>query len=253
MSSIRRVAVTAVALLAIAGCRDAPTMPDPVQQLAGGEAWVAIPEPTGLPSLDALLPYVGDGPAAPVVPRLRALAAAARQARLDGQLDRAIELDREAVHLAVASLERPPDAALLFGALHALGEWSDRVERGVDVKAYPEIASSVRLVRRSSDAAREAMERGDTAVALLRTMHAAEAVRAHSPTTVALRVLGRAESRLRAHEGRSEAVARAIHLVRSARRELVAGDPSRALRRALYALQLIEGRQVVDTSLRDMR
>ena len=247
MPSARRVAATAVALLAIGGCRDAPTMPEAVQQIAGGQAWMAIPEPASLPSLDDLIPYVADRPdTPPVLPRLRALTLAAREARVDGRLERAADLDREALHLVVASMERSPEPTLLFESLHALGEWSDRVELGVDLSVYPGIASSLRVVRRSSDAALEAMERGDTAVAVLRIMQGAEAVRAHSPETVALRVLARAEARLRAYEGGAGPVERAIHLVRSARRELVAGDPSRALRRALYALQLIDGRQMVD-------
>lgn len=228
-------------------------MPDTVQQIAGGEAWIAIPEPAGLPSLDALLPYVGDGPAAGAVAlELHALAGAAREARLAGNLERAAELDGEAVRFAVGSLERTPGPALLYESLRALDEWSDRVETGVDLRVHPEIGSSLRLVRRSGDAAREAVERGDTAFALLRIMHGAEAIRAHSPTTVALRVLGQAESRLRGRAGRSEAVERAIHLLRSARRELVAGDGTRALRRALYALQLLEGRQLAETGARTL-
>lgn len=250
----RRVAVTAIALLAIGGCRDAPTMPEAVQQIAGGEAWMAIPEPASLPSLDDLIPYVTDrSRATPLLPRLHALTAAAREARVDGRLEQAADLDREAVHLAVASMERSPEPTLLFESLHALGEWSDRVELGVDLSVYPEIASSLRVVRRSSDAALDALERGDTAVAVLSIMQGAEAVRAHSPTTVALRVLARAETRLREFEGGVAPVDRAIHLVRSARRELIAGDPSRALRRALYALQLIDGRQVSDTPITQVR
>lgn len=245
MSAARPVLVAILALFAVAGCRDAPTMPHALQQIAGGEAWVAIPEPAGLPGLGALLPYVGAGPAAaPVLPRLRALEAEAREARVDGRLDRARELERRAVGLAVASLERAPDPRLFYESLHGLAEWSGRVDATVDLRVYPDIAASLRLVQRATAGAWDALESGDTSTAVLRMMRGAEAVRAHGPTAVALRVLGRAESRLRQHEIRTVIVDRAIHLVRSARQELVAGDPSRALRRGLYALQLLEGRQV---------
>lgn len=245
-----RTLLAAAGMLLIGGCQDLPTTPEAVQQIAGGAAWVAVPEPANLPTLDTWLPYVADGRVGetPVVSRIRMLREESRGALAEGRLAWAAELDREAIRLAVLSLDRPLDVGVLFDGLHALDVWIRQVETTVDLGVYGEMGESLEMVRRSRAIAAAAIETGDTTTAVLRISDAAERVRSHAPMHVALRVLGRVEARIRERESESATAARALHLVRSARLELVSGDPTRALRRALYALQLVEGRQVTGVS-----
>lgn len=246
----RSAAVPALSLLMLGGCLDAPTMPEAIEQIAGGEPWVAVPAPASLPDLESWLPYVDRSEPEPgetaVLARIHALGSEAHSARAHGRLARAAELEREAIRLAVLSLERPIDARVLHGGLQALDGWGDRVEASLDLSLYPGIAGSLELVRSARATAARALESGDTTTAVLELISAAEAIRSHSPSSVALRALGRAEARIHAADS-GPTSDRAIHLIRSARLELVSGDPSRALRRALYALQLIEGRHIRGT------
>lgn len=236
-----RAAVVA-AVLAMSACLDAPTVPEAVQQIAGGEAWVAIPEPRDLPTLDTWMPY---GPAgergAAVRARIDALLDESREAAYAGDLEWSTQLRTEATRIAVLSVERLPEPHVMAGAVRSVEEWAERVRIGVDLRVYPEVASSVRRVERSLGAARAALEAGDTTAAIIPLSDASERIRRHGPTSVALRVLDAAEARLRARAPSPPVLERAVHLIRSARHELVGGEPSRALRRALYALQLADG------------
>lgn len=228
----------------LGGCLDAPTGPGALQQIAGGEAWIAIEEPRALPSLDTWRGYV----APEAREEVDALAAASRDARRRGSLDRAAELERAATGVALGSLERTPGTRVIGDAFDAIDRWIDRVAGSVDTRVYPDVAVSLARVAAAREIADQALAGGDTAVALAQLATAAEAIRSHAPTQVALRVLERSEARLRARDLSGSSMRRALHLVRSAREELTSGDPERALRRALYALQLTENAQVGPTS-----
>lgn len=240
-------ALGAVLVLALAsGCRDAPTVPASLQQLAGGEEWVAMPAPPGLPTLESWLPYVErstpEGRAAHA--RIRALAGQAELARADGRLEEASLLERESQRMAVLALARYPEPRVLQEALFAVDFWADRVESEVALDEAPEMADALDEVRDSHGRAALLLERGDTTSAVLHLSEASERIRAFTPTSVALRVLARVEERLRARPTRDSGVRRALHLLASSRQELLTGDPRRALRRALYALQLAHGNEV---------
>lgn len=210
-----------------------------MQQIAGGEAWIAVPAPAGLPDLATWSPLLPEESGARM--RAGALTASAKAARYDGDLEHADELDREAVRTVVRAITTTPEPGVVSGAMAALARWSDAVGEDVDPRVYPEVAASRAVVAEAVAAAETALASGDTASAVLRIADAAAEVRSHTPAAVALRVLGRAESRLRASAPPRPVLERAVHLIRSARHELVDGDPSRALRRALYALQLAGG------------
>lgn len=244
----RRIGLTAFAALLLSGCADSPTMPGAVQQIAGGDAWLAVPVPESLPTLDVWMRYVPrSGPDdSRTISRVRSLQTEARRARAEGRLEWADEVEREATRLAVLAFDGSLDPVVLAEGLRAVKAWADGVEAGIDFEVYPEMAMSLRRVRRAHDVAGAALASGDTTTAVLQLADAAEVVRAHAPAAVTLRALGQVEARLREREYQSRTVERAVHLVRSARLELVAGDPARALRRALYALQLVEGRHVLE-------
>lgn len=230
----------------LAGCRDAPTVPLALQQLAGGEEWVAMPAPAELPSLQTWLPYVerGTPEGRAADGRIRGLAAQAELARREGRLDDAALLDRESQRMAVLALARYPEPRVLQQALFAVDFWADRVQAEVALDRAPEMAQALREVRSAHGHAASLLAGGDTTSAVLHLSEASERIRAFTPTAVALRVLARVEEQLRARPEQDSAVRRALHLLASARQELLTGDPRRALRRALYALQLAHGNEV---------
>lgn len=232
------IAALAAALL-VGACSDAPTMPAAMQQIAGGEAWIAVPAPEGLPDLSTWMPLLESESGARM--RVEALSARATAARLDGDVEHAAALEREAVGAAVRFITVSPDAEVISRAMDAIGRWRHAVGEDVDPRVYPGVAATSASVGEAMAAAETALAEGDTVSALLWISDAAAGIREHTPAAVALRVLGRAESQLRASGVRGPVLERAVHLIRSARHELVDGDPSRALRRALYALQLAEG------------
>lgn len=227
------------ATLLVGACSDAPTTPAAMQQIAGGEAWIAVPAPEGLPDLATWTPLLGQESGART--RVEALSARAKAARLDGDLEHAAALEREAVGAAIRFITVSPDPELISRAMDAIAQWRDAVGEDVDPRVYPQVAATHAAVGEAMAAAEAALTDGDTVSALLRISDAAAGIREHTPEAVALRVLSRAESQLRASGVRGPVLDRAVHLIRSARHELVDGDPSRALRRALYALQLAEG------------
>lgn len=239
----RALATGLVLALPLAACKDAPTVPTALQQLAGGEEWVAMPAPRELPGLESWLPYAdGESPQGrEALARVHQASAAAERARAEGRLLEATRLEREAERITVLSLARFPAPRELRQSLYALDFWSDRVESEVALDRAPEMAAALAEVKAARAHARSLLAAGDTTSAVLQIAHASERVREFTPTAVALRVLARVEGRLQAQEGRDAAVDRALHLLASARQELLTGDPRRALRRALYALQLAHG------------
>lgn len=240
-----------LALALLGGCDDAPTMPDAIQRLAGGEEWAAMSAPQELPRLETWLPYLSrTGEQGRLAQRrVRELERLAQVARREGRLATAGELRREAERVAVLALERNPEAAVLQQALHSIDFWCERVRAGVDLTAAPELAASHEQVMTGRALAAERLAAGDTTGAVLEIAALSERIREHTPEAVALRVLRAAEQRLgpAAPDGGTldaAAAARALHLLGNARQELVSGDPRRALQRALYALQIIEGNEL---------
>jgi hypothetical protein len=234
-------------LLALsAACSDAPLGPHALQQLAGGERWVAVAVPDRLPTLGDWLPSLDRSTAAgrEVATRAESLRGEAQAARAAGRLEEAARLEREALRLVIGSLDRAPDARLMRDAFHAIDAWCDRVRSEVVLDEVPRVAVSLRAVEAARTSAAASLTAGDTAGAVLRIAFAAEQIREHAPPAVALRVLEQVETRLRQLPEGEPGRRRALRLLRSAREELARGSSSRALQRALYALQLAEGRQV---------
>lgn len=244
---VRRCLVAVCLLGGTVACRDSPTVPHALQQLAGGEGWLAVSVPEGLPALATWLPYLdrASPEGAVVGVRVRALEQSAVRARRAGQLQLASDLDREAVRLAVGALHRAPEPAVLRRGLAAAELWTQRIRSQPQLETAPELIASLVAVDSARAGAVRALTSGDTTTAVLLLAQAAERIRWHAPEAVALRVLTRVESQLRSDgAATTPAGERALYLVRSAREELVVGSPTRALRRALYALQLAEGREL---------
>jgi hypothetical protein len=233
-------------LALLSGCHDSPTLPDAIQRLAGGEEWVAVSAPQELPRLETWLPYLSreseGGRAA--YRRVRELDRLSQAAQREGRLTVAGELRREAQRVAVVALERQPDARVVQRALHSIEFWCDRVAAQVELRAGSELGEAHAQVMAARTLATEQLLRGDTASAVLLIAAAAERIREHTPEAVALRVLQRAQERLDPTALEADAADRAGHLLGNARQELISGDPRRALQRALYALQILEGNEL---------
>ncbi|CAN5678580.1 hypothetical protein BH23GEM6_BH23GEM6_10840 [soil metagenome] len=221
-------------------------MPEAVHRLAGGEEWAAIAAPRELPQLETWLPYLSRGTeqGRAAYQSVRELERLALQARRAGNLQESALLRNQAEQLTVASLERNPEPAVLQNALYSIDFWIGRVPSSIPLERNSSIAAALNEVTASRVAAAAMLERGDTAAALLEIMSASERIRQHTPEAVAIRVLANAESRIAPEMIGHAAAARALHLLGSARQELISGDPVRALNRALYALQIMEGSEV---------
>ncbi len=221
-------------------------MPDAIQRVAGGEEWVAMSVPPELPKLDIWVAYISrsteEGRAAHT--RVRELDGLARAARGEGRIEAANLLQREAERAAVLALDRVPEAVLLQRALFSIDFWGDRARAIGDLELFPELALTESNVRDGRAAAASFLEDGDTTSAVLQIVAISNLIRQHSPEAVALRVIGRAEARVDPQVLGPAAAKRAFNLLANAREELIAGDPRRALHRALYALQIVEGSEV---------
>jgi hypothetical protein len=227
----------AAAALALAACDDSPTGPTSYAHVADGRTWVAVAEPAGLAAVESWLPYVGAGPAAERVRVLRAEAVAARSA---GRVEDARALEAEAFAAAGAALERTPGSDVLRPALAALDAWTMRAAGRLDVDPDAGLAEAAAEVGDLHRAAQASLARGDTAAAVAEITRASSLAREWSPVSVGLRLLARAEDRLDAGGASGETALRARRLLAGAREGLATGDSVRAVRRALYALQLLE-------------
>lgn len=233
------------ALLLLAACEDAPTAPTSYVQHAAGGVWVAVTEPQSLPRVDTWLPYVdGEGVAAGVLGELRERAARYRTA---GRVEDALQVEDEMMRVAAGSLARAPEPARLLASAAALDEWADRARARLQTGSYAELSAAVRAVTTEAEAARAQMAAGDTNAAVLSLTRGALAAREHSPLAVGLRLMGAVEARLAAGAGESDGVRRARHLLADAREGLATGDSLRALRRAVYALQLLDAEGITVT------
>jgi hypothetical protein len=233
----RALAASAALLLLLAACDDGPTGPTSYVQHAAGGVWVAVAEPAALPRVETWLPYVGEGPAAAALRDMRERAARARTA---GRVEEAMALEDEMMRVAASSLVRAPEPARLLAAAAALDQWVERARARLAMGSYPGLAASTLLVAAEADAAREALRADDAAGAVQHLTRGTLAAREHAPVAVGLRLMAAVEARLAGGVGQTAGVRRARHLLADAREGLATGDSVRALRRAVYALQLLD-------------
>jgi|GEM_PF-1349717 len=234
----RRALAALAALLLLSACDDGPTAPTSYVQHAAGATWVAVTEPVGLPRVETWLPYVSSESAA--ARTLRDLRDRAARLRTAARVEEALALEDEMMRVAAASLTRAPEPARLLASAAALDQWADRARLRMETGSYPELAAAAASVSASADAARAALSAGDTSGAVMHLTQGAIAAREHAPLAVGLRLMAAVEARLAAGTSQSAGVRRARHLLADAREGLATGDSLRALRRALYALQLLE-------------
>ena len=227
-------------VLAVAACDDAGTAPTSYVQVVAGGAWVAVAEPPGMPRADTWLPWLAaDGPAAAQVRQLRD---AAGRARGGGRVEEAISMEDDALRLAAGSLARSPDAVRgVLGPLAALDVWTDRARARLEMGRYPELHAAAAGVAAEAAAARRALAAGDTMTAVAHLANGTLLARRHSTVGVGLRLLAAVEARLGPPKNiDSTNLKRARHLLAGAREALATGDSMRAMRRAVYALQLLD-------------
>lgn len=235
--SARMLALTAV--LALAACSDAGTAPTSYVQVVSGGAWVAVSEPQGMARADTWLAWLpADGAAAAQVRQLREAAGRARGA---GRIEESLALEDDALRLAAGSLARSPDPMRVLGPLAALDAWTERARERLLTGRYPELDEAAAGVAAEASAARSAMVAGDTTVAVVHLARGTILAREQSTLGVGVRLLASIEGRLGKPDPRENAnVKRARRLLAGAREGLSTGDTVRALRRAVYALQLLE-------------
>ena len=226
------------AALLLGACADSPTGPTSYVHEAGGAVWVAVAPPAGLPDLRTWTPFVAPGsPAQREVKRLHDESGRARRA---GELERAAELEAQAARLAAESIATSPPPVKLLSSIAALDAWTERAEERLASGSFPGLDSAAARVRELRNAARASLVQGDTNRAVLEIAAAAEAARGYAPLAVALRLVTQAEARIDDTPDPSQNLRRARHLLRTAREAMATGDQTRAMKRAWYALQLIE-------------
>lgn len=230
--------------LALSACQDDVTGPSALVQPAGGKTWVAVRAPAGLPDDRTWLPFVSarKGERTAVSLRVQALREEGKRLRREGDLEGARRTEETAAQTAAGGLAVAPDAPTVSAAVEALEAWSREAEAALDGGEVPELAAALETVRGARADAAGALARGDTMEAVGHLARGATAAREQAPAAVALRVFARAEAVVREREAvmpREEA-ARAERLLRWAREAVLTGDPERAFRRAVYALQLVE-------------
>jgi hypothetical protein len=221
---------------ALAACGDAPTSPTSFAQEAGGRTWVAVAVPAGVPDARTWLPYAD----AATGPQVRALSADAARARRAGRLEDALELEGRAARLAAQAVTAAPPAPRLAGAVSALRGWEERARARLEAGRYPGLDSAVAAVAAHRAAAEAALARGDARAAVPHLADAAAAARAYAPEAVAMGLVLRAEQRIDGDPSPDAQLRRARLLLRLAREAMATGDQTRAMKRAWYALQLID-------------
>ncbi|HEX2091323.1 MAG TPA: hypothetical protein VHG28_02935 [Longimicrobiaceae bacterium] len=241
-STARTVIVLLCCSLAVAACRDDLTGPSTQAHPAGGRLWVAITPPEALPDAATWLPFVAPrrGPVSAVERRVRELRDEARILRRRGDLEGAIRAEEEAARAAVESLSEVPDRMTVLRAIDGVDGWVGEAEAAVQAAPLPEVEAALAEVRAARAEAAEALARADTLEAVRHLALAASAAREQAPGAVALRVFARVEAAVRERELPSTDRRRVEHLLRWAREAVLTGDPERAFRRAVYALQLLD-------------
>lgn len=228
--------------MAVAGCENGPTSPGAYTHYADGRMWAAVSVPQGTPSVKTWLPYLHarDATSSPVLNHVRRLRSEAEGLRRQGELERAVAVEGRAAELAAGALSRNPPPPVLISALGALSTWMQQASTIADQEAFSGLDESMRTVREARAHATQALQEGDTIAAAVHLTRAAAAVFQQSPEVIAARALTRAEQRLVREGNESPDAVRAVRLLRHARESLATGDAPKALRRALYALQLVE-------------
>lgn len=241
-SPLRGALAALASLLLLAACDDGPMAPTSyVQQTAGG-AWVAVMEPVGLPRVETWMPYIDAG--SPAAATLRDMRERAARFRTAARVEEALQLEDEMMGFAARSLTRTPEPARMLASIAALEQWTDRAHARLETGSYPELAAAAATVGAHAQAARAALAAGDTGKAVLAVTRGAVAAREHAPLAVGMRLMAAVEARLAAGALDGAGTRRARHLLADAREGLATGDSVRALRRAVYALQLLESQGV---------
>ena len=234
-------ASVALACLFAAACADAPTEANSFVHEAGGSVWVAVAPPAGLPDTRAWTPFLAKGSEAERA--VRHLAEEAKRARRAGELERAASLETQAARAAAGGVAQAPPPVRLLSAVAALDSWLGRAEERLQSGSFPELERAAERVREMRNAARASMTQGDSLRAVVQLTEAAEAAREFAPMAVALRLVSRSEARIDAEAEPSQNLRRARLLLRTAREAMATGDETRAMKRAWYALQLIEAEE----------
>jgi hypothetical protein len=234
--SAARLAAPLLLCAVVAACGDAPTLPTSFAREAGGVTWVAVREPAGLPDARSWLPYLSAADAA----RVRQVQAAAEAERAAGRLEAALEMDAEARLSAASLLAADPPPARIRAALGALAEWESRAASRLEAGRYPALETVAAVVSARRAEAEAALARDEARTAVLRVAEGADAARSTSPVAVALRLVEQAERRIDGDPSPSQDLRRALLLLRLSREAMATGDQTRAMKRALYALQLID-------------
>jgi hypothetical protein len=237
---VRSAACACVCAL-LPACADAPTGPDSFVQEAGGSVWVAVAVPEGMPDARSWVPYLA--PESPVFLRVRSIQEQAHQARRAGDLEEAAALEAAALREAAHGIAANPPAVKLLNAVAALDRWQERAGERLEAGSFPGLDSVAARVHALRNEARAALVQGDTSTAVVRLSEAAEAAREFAPATVGLRLVTSAEQRIDAEADPSPNLKRARMLLRTAREAMATGDETRAMKRAWYALQLIEAEE----------
>ncbi|HEX8906713.1 MAG TPA: hypothetical protein VF771_17815 [Longimicrobiaceae bacterium] len=220
----------------LAACGDAPTSPTSFAQQAGGKTWVAVAPPAKMPEARTWIAYATPQAAA----RIREMQQQASRARRAGMLEAALEMDAQAARLSASFLAKDPPTPKVIGAVSAVREWEQRAEDRLREGDYPGLDSALAVVSAQRAAAEAALARGDGRGAVLRLADAAEAARAYAPQAVALNLVARAEQRIDRDPAPTPDLKRARLLLRLAREAMATGDQTRAMKRAWYALQIID-------------
>lgn len=227
--------VVLLTLPLLAACEDSPTGPASYAQVVDGATWVAVSEPAGMASADEWVAYAAPAAAA----ESRVLRASAARARSAGHIAEALELDARALLGAAASLERAPPSERVRAPLAALDAWVARARARLAVAPHPVLGEAAGLAAAQADSARFRLAAGDTAAAVLHLARGTVAAREHAPMAVGARLLSALEARLQdVAPGASSQ--RARRLLAGAREGLATGDTVRALRRVVYAHQLLD-------------
>jgi hypothetical protein len=235
MPRLRLRALLLASLPLLAACEDAPTGPTSYAQVVYGATWVAVAEPRGLASAAT---WIADATPAAAA-EARALRAAAARARSGGEIGEALELEDRAMRVVAGSLGRTPAPERVLVPLAALDAWGLRAEERLAASPHAGLAGARADVRAHAEGARAALAVGDTAAAVVHLAEGALAARAHGPTAVGARLLGALQERLDGAEAGASA-GRARRLLAGAREGLATGDTVRALRRVIYAHQLLD-------------
>lgn len=253
MSTITRTTVLGIASCAVlAACSDAPTGP--------AVSWVALEtEPAleigpALPTLPNLVARLRTGtePAMPAgLERAADLWREAERSEREGAAIRANALRERAYDLAAPAVSRTVSAARMARDGDRLAEW---VRTARDARVEARVPAAGRWLDAAERWLRRAGEPGaDPTTVVEATMRAAYELARLTPEAVARRMIRRAEAGLESagspakratlRPGRAaRTFERAERLVAGANAALHEGDAVRAIRRAFYALRLLDGR-----------